>query len=292
MGLENFSAERQPPREEDLTRCEEKALNKFEKESYNDRIQVDDFRNLYSKEEIIEDNKKVEKKKEQMEKDKTERAVLLEKIFIAKAEMFEWFGDGYVCPTTEFDDIMNGTDFIIEYEDEDGGQPLCLAVDCTVSEDKGIILDKIIKTEEGIQNGKLTSIKYFRSEAETTSDGKRVCKFLSMAPKVVISVDKQKIKDFCKEYSENKDLGNSYMQIFILEEIAIQLDNQISQIENKELKIKDYVSEEQKEKMLKKIKKTREHIKEIIKEKRHPGLIDTKAADRAIRESVFFDCVS
>lgn len=192
---------------------------------------IDAFLEIYSgdKESIIKmierDKKEVQNLRDDPKnKEKTERADLLEKILEEQCESAEWLGNNaYMTQMTEFDDRLNHTDLIIEWEKEDGSMPK-LAVDCTVSEDPEVLEKKYSYSIAGIRDRHLTKIKYFQSSKNPDELGP-----IDMVPRVVLNVRKEKLDGLCRAIIQ-KEVQKHYMQYYLLLNIQRQMQYQLSYI--------------------------------------------------------------
>jgi len=199
------------------------------------------------------------------QKDKIERAEIFEAIVGRFAENADWFG-GYVVKTLEYDDRVNGVDFVIEWESKKG--TVRLGVDVTVSQLERVQTE-IRKSINDLGDGHLSNVKYFRSEVdvdEETGENKKLR--LSNIPKVVIHLDKETIDDLCrlalrvvaKEKGANRELERTDVATRFLSEMRDQLDGQF-----------EYLEEMKKEKFIKlynllkkRILSARERINEVL----------------------------
>ena len=103
-------------------------VTKYNKE----RPKLKDF--PYPEEEIKRDKERIIKIKKGFQYEKTQRAEILEAIINDQVDQAEWFGPCYIIPSSEYDDIINHTDSIIEFEKEN--KTYRLAIDITVSKNK------------------------------------------------------------------------------------------------------------------------------------------------------------
>lgn len=269
-----------------LTNYERKTYHELSEEIVKYRLSEDDFLEIFSKEEITKDRSKIEEKKEAM-RHRTEESILLERFLILKAEENGWFGNGYVCPTTEFDDIINGVDFVVEFEKEN--KNLYLAVDCTVSEREDVIREKILKSKEKMEIGLLSQVKYFQSEADYDDESKGIKKIINMVPRVIMTVKKEELRELCEKYSKDKDLRTNYLQLLLLEEVLYQLVNQIDRIEKNKINFRENITDSQKERMVNVIREIKECIEDIVREKRNDKKIDITLVEEALTRNRDFD---
>lgn len=125
----------------------------------------------------------------------TIRRPLLEQFMQQLAERSNWFGgEAFVFATTDFDDLKNGIDAIIEWTpEEDGGVTPRLAVDFTTSSTLEGLGPKLAKIKQG------GYVKYFRSEVETNEDGDPSERSLSDLPMAVLGFDIDLFGYFAKD---------------------------------------------------------------------------------------------
>ncbi|OGI94748.1 hypothetical protein A3A03_03590 [Candidatus Nomurabacteria bacterium RIFCSPLOWO2_01_FULL_40_18] len=144
-------------------------------------------------------------------------ATVFEAILHEHGEQSNWFGETAVTiKTSRFDDIANGVDEIVEFEEQESSPSyLALAVDATYSTFPDHKLQKI-KAE--INEGELAQIKYavvenigFRGE-------------LKKVPKVVVGVSARTVNELVELWlsKDNKALANHPVQMQILEEVLMQ----------------------------------------------------------------------
>lgn len=165
----------------------------------------------------------VEKLKANFEFNETKAyAEILEGVMLEHIELSNWFGEtASTIKTSEFDDIVNGSDMLVELEHIDGDvpSPLSLSVDVTFA--SGESLDKkLMKIRDHIKNGgELGRIKYYHS------DGVDFQGELKRVPQVVIGVQKEIVRALGELWvaRNNKALEKHPVQKVILEEIKLQL---------------------------------------------------------------------
>jgi len=200
-----------------------------------------------SPEEIARDKNFLKKLRNQDgQKDKIERAEIFEAIVEHFAENADWFG-GYVIKTLEYDDRINSVDFVIEWEGEKEGETTRLGIDVTVSaEDR--MQAEIEKILDNIDEGHLSSVKYFRSEADkdrVTGDNRKFR--LSNIPRVIIHLRKEKLNALCgialkiinKQPGAKREIEKADVVLQFLSEAKNQLDRQFEYLE--ETKSKKYI---------------------------------------------------
>lgn len=214
------------------------------------RLGYDDFKDIYSPEEIRNDKNKVEKSK-LGKNEATIRGELFEGILIEQAELSNWFGqDSRLIALTEYDDRFSATDFVIEIKNKDG-EIIRILVDATTSVNREIIKEKLEKSMD-LKEKKLADIKYFKSEMEDYR-GK-----LRDMPRVVIGIDPYSLEDLCIDVYEKKNQQDKNpVQFIILNEMFQQFNLLYNVCKNN-----DFNSE-----MISKVEKAKNVIDDLLKEK-------------------------
>jgi len=151
---------------EHISGVEEEAFDLIIPEHEDLAIKLEEFEEIYGKEEIARDNVAVERKRAKFEKidgPLKRRARLLEAILSQQIELSEWFGkDAATITPSEYDDLFNGVDMIAEFERDDSFQYMAMGVDVTSSVQQ--VKKKLAIIKEHIRDGTLTQVKYFKSE--------------------------------------------------------------------------------------------------------------------------------
>lgn len=94
------------------------------------------------------------------------RSEALEIIIADQIELNDWFGgESLFFRTTEYDDIFNGTDAVVEFNLEDKPERLALAIDSTSQTDLYRVKEKINRNISNMLTNKL-EIKYFESQID------------------------------------------------------------------------------------------------------------------------------
>lgn len=154
-------------------------------------LSEDDFAVVYSPQEIEKDKILVEKfksrfgdyhsaaEKKSSEFSKTISSAM-ERIVAEHGELNDWFGhESFLSKTTEYDDIINGVDFILEFDIEDpeaigldeNYHKIALAADVTSSRDSSIVAEKMRKSQERTFAPHKPAVKYFDSQIEAFAKG-------------------------------------------------------------------------------------------------------------------------
>jgi len=144
------------------------------------RPNLDDFSDTFPQSEIHRDQKTVieikkmfedkyrHKSPEELEKlfHSKKRSEALEVIIADQIELNDWFGgNSLFSRTTDYDDYINHTDAVVEFDIGDHPDKLALAIDSTSHTDLVFIEDKINRNVSKILNNSL-QIKYFKSQID------------------------------------------------------------------------------------------------------------------------------
>jgi hypothetical protein len=242
--------------EERVTQAEtESAVNEILSSQTGVRINETNFSDKYSDKEIRMDLKYVEKMKEKFNEYKNENLdkATIEKIEKGRrtSEAFEisviynfdindWAGkDALIKRATEYDDIYNNVDAIIEF-DLDEVHRITITIDASTNPDFEKIKEKIERNIEKLTNKeKQTQVKYFQSQVDNTkgkllgvipvvvgAEGKNINKILALHGQL-IKLSKQENKtELQKNKSKEikKELMEHPIQKIILHEMLMQLE--------------------------------------------------------------------
>jgi len=179
------------------------------------------FTGLYGKDIIEKDKAEIDRiKKSWGEQPSKNYADILEAIVCEHGELSDWFGPrAEVIKTSPFDDIRNGIDMVIEFDDEENRfSHLALGVDVTFG---NLVVEKKLKhIKDNIDNDHLGQIKYFHSDRQNFTGR------LQKIPQVVVGVEIDRVNELGLLWMNrrNKELGNHPIQTIILKEIKIQLE--------------------------------------------------------------------
>lgn len=200
----------------------EEAWNKTRKIFVRDAIDMDGFEDLYGKENIERDKQKIARYQESFEMTaNTAYAEILEGILYEQIELSDWFGkNATTIKTSKFDDIVHGTDLVVEFKDPtlQAVSHMALAVDVTfgtMSMEK-----KFQKIRVEIEKGTLGTIKYFQSESRYMRGE------LKKVPRVVIGLEKKQVIELSRVWNggQVKDLAEHPAQKLFLKEILLELE--------------------------------------------------------------------
>jgi hypothetical protein len=185
-------------------------MHKFSKEKYSDGI--------YDGKDIENDLNLVKsiKNKEGYKRERNSSAVAFECIAKEGIHNELWFGDdASVCPTSIYDDMVNGIDFIVKFEDEQG--EYYLGVDSTTGENIDVIDKKLDRNVDLATKKELFQVKYFYDI--DTKEKKSI-----ELPRVVIGVHWEKIDSLMDGFTKRrKEMQNSKLQVDFLKQTINQL---------------------------------------------------------------------
>ncbi len=185
-----------------------------------DRLKEADFNDLYQPDEIKNDQRMAGRMKEEFEdkklflskneiikiKERKNTAEAME-IVITESEVYDWFGpNAHIIRTTEYDDIFNGVDAVIEFNDETGHerhQHVALVIDITTAGDSKFLeakIDKNIKSLTG-KSEKKKRVKYFESPITGEQQS------LDTIIPVVIGLDEHNSQELLATFAQIKKLS-------------------------------------------------------------------------------------
>lgn len=173
----------------------------------------------FSPEEISLDQKYVKDRKSgftNSEEFEYKLAKCLEAVFYEAVNNADWFGKNtkMVMPT-EYDDLHNGVDGVIEFHKENKPQSyLGLALDVTYSQDP---TKKFQIIKEQIDDCRLGKVKYFRS-TDGSFEGS-----LNHLPRVVVLMNQADTARLVRDWQEGVSLKDSPFRDMILYQVFLQL---------------------------------------------------------------------
>lgn len=262
----------------------EKAYEKSKEIILGSALKEDSFMDLYGEENVSKDKEYVAKMENIFEQSASEEqryyqmlADVFEAIFFQQAELSEWLGKNAVTiKTARYDDIANGVDSIVEFQEEEHASHLALAIDATTSDNLG---KKVGRIKEEIEKGEMARIKYFFSEHESKHQGLGKREKADI-PRVIIGADRNVIKELSELWVENKnkELAEHPIQFQILEEIMIQCEV----FKNYAAKIQDGKNRLD---IINNYNKTQEIVKRIYEEKKKT------IQDDGFRQDEVFDAI-
>ncbi len=179
------------------------------------------FTDLYGEKNVEDDLKKVGDYEKKFLPNAAKKTADVFEAIMLTGELHNWFGErAETIKTSRFDDIFNGTDMIIEFEEEAPLRFSHLGVAVDVTFGTVSLEKKFSRIRNEIDSGKLAKIKYFHSQKEHFR-GER-----SNVPRVVIGVEHDQVVELAALWlrKENETLAKHPVQRLILEEIALQLE--------------------------------------------------------------------
>jgi hypothetical protein len=160
---ERFDARFSPEALED--RIISEAFLKAKEHFDSERINPDDFTDIYSPDAIARDKSYVENTEAKIADETTPEdaiarrlGLVFEEIFSDQIEMNLWLGSNVITrKASRFDDIENGVDEVLEVNEEESVNYFALAIDVT----HGTSLQKkFLRVRKEIESGELARVKY------------------------------------------------------------------------------------------------------------------------------------
>lgn len=200
-------------------------------ETETDQIQVEDFVDVYGKKQIQEQAKEVERlraifdhRKESPEMAEVHQlGKILEAIVIEQIELNEWLGPNIdTQQTCEYDDYVNGIDFITEFNEDGALRHMGFAIDATHGKEQAIRL-KLEKIRSQLNKGELGEMTYFQTGDKSIQGKKR------FIPKIVLALEKQHVIDIARLWVQGNQtaLAEHPVKQTIMKEITDQLAGQL-----------------------------------------------------------------
>jgi hypothetical protein len=169
-----------------------------------ERIEMDEFEDLYDVESDKETIKEFEKKFEQdptLNKEADYFTELFEALFTDLAEKGRWFDEAVIQNASRYDDVVNGIDIIAEFQKEGMFSHLGFAIDLTFSNK---IRFKLNRIKREIESGELAKIKYYLSSEEAGVRGE-----LRNVPRVIVGADVNSIKNLTSLWFQKRQISES-----------------------------------------------------------------------------------
>ena len=193
------------------------ALEKARTLIHENAINPSDFVNLYGSENVERDLASVASLKRKFETDETQKASeVFEAIVFEQVELSNWLGEhAETIRTSEFDDIVNGVDLVVEFTEDSSTSHLALGVDVTFGTTS--IGKKFERIRKEIDADNLATVKYFESHGFKGS--------LRQLPRVVIGVERDTVIALAGLWSrqEKSKLGGHFVKDILIQEIERQL---------------------------------------------------------------------
>lgn len=194
-----------------------KMHEKAEKILADDAIDPHDFIDLYGEENVARDLETVAKLKAKFEVDDTKHAAeVLEALIYEQAELSDWLGpNAETIRPSEYDDLINGTDLIVQFSSNNSTNHLALGIDITFGSQT--MRKKFDRIKNEIDDDELAKIKYFESHGFKGS--------LKQLPRIVIGVEKDTVISLAGLWlrEQKADIGKHFAREIILSEIEKQL---------------------------------------------------------------------
>lgn len=197
----------------------------------NEKVEMTEFEDVYGAEDVKKDLGRVEYVKNSKGfENPTPEGIVLENMFSDLVEKYHWFGEGVkAVQLSEFDDkIASGAhcDVVLEIPTDDG-ECVRIGIDLTTAINYDTLSKKRTKCVEGIQSGKLFSVKYFKSKVDDTKGR------ISDVPVFFAGLDKNTLQNLCETMAKQENTGNEILekhegQFVFLDEILSQTNRFIA----------------------------------------------------------------
>jgi hypothetical protein len=184
---------------------------------HEDAIDPARFVDLYGEENVTRDLRKVEELKSKFQSHESKKAAdVFEAVLHQHVELSDWLGpDAETIRASEFDDIVNGVDLVVEFNEDDTTKHLALGVDVTFGLQTMQKKFDRIKTE--IEADKLATVKYFEAHGFKGS--------LTQTPRVVVGVELDKVIQLAGlwQRGDNRTLSSHIAKDIVADSIEKQL---------------------------------------------------------------------
>lgn len=204
------------------------------------------FRDHYGNAMVDSDLLKVKQRKEAFEVQATSSdretkklATVAEVILYQQIEEADWFGpNARTIKASEFDDLENGADFIVEFEDDqDSKEPSSshhLVIDVTFASD---VEKKMRGIKTGLHNHQINTIKYYNTAYGDVKSNPNPIR-LDGVSRVIVALNMETVSDLMNLWLSDragvsKALAQHKVQFAILTQALIQLE-----------KFRDYAEQE------------------------------------------------
>jgi hypothetical protein len=201
------------------------ALEKANKILSQYRINTGDFLDLYGSEVIEKDLADLKKRKSDFsngrlpeihERVNKDLATIFEAMIFDQGESSEWFGENaFLISTSEYDDVINGVDVVVEWDQDSGVSRMAAGIDVTFNHD---VQKKIHAIKKSILAGNLGVIKYFKSEVS------KIRGEVSEVPRIILGADVDTVRELTNEWAvdNNKALSKHPVQFQFFDEAISQ----------------------------------------------------------------------
>lgn len=182
------------------------ALEKANKILAEYKIKMSDFSDLYGEEVISADMSELKQRESNFsdgrvpeihERVNKELATIFEAMIFDQGESSNWFGENaFLISTSEYDDVVNGVDLVVEWDQDSGVSRMAAGIDVTFNHN---VQKKINAIQRSILNGDLGRIKYFKSEVSNIRGE------VSEVPRIILGADVDTVRELTNEWADNNN---------------------------------------------------------------------------------------
>lgn len=197
------------------------------------QIKEANFGDIYDVEELEADQKKKQGIRESFEDKEPEIARGLHMSIMQGIDQYDWLGpDANVVFTSEYDDVINGTDFVVCFT-QDNSESIKIAIDVTTSASREVLKKKITRIIKQLQStGHMKSLKYFEY---VDADFENEPRGSVAMPRIILGTDAYNARKLMKSFSTaiaqkgvdgkkaREELGKEHIQYELLNEMMAQL---------------------------------------------------------------------
>jgi hypothetical protein len=185
-------------------------------------VDPNDFADLYGEDNVTRDSEEAARKKKQNDERRDPELVKYKKrsmffeLLICSGDQNDWYGpDATVVRTSDYDDIVNGVDAVLEFDRPESPAYIALAIDVA---EMGQIEDKLKKIRQNMERGKMAKVKYFVSEHGFRGE-------LSKIPEVIVAAFGDDLYELSLLWAQKDKnaIAKHPIQLQVLEEVRIQL---------------------------------------------------------------------
>jgi len=183
-----------------------RALEKANKILAEYKIKMSDFSDLYGEEVISADMSELKQRESNFsdgrvpeihERVNKELATIFEAMIFDQGESSNWFGENaFLISTSEYDDVVNGVDLVVEWDQDSGVSRMAAGIDVTFNHN---VQKKINAIQRSILNGDLGRIKYFKSEVSNIRGE------VSEVPRIILGADVDTVRELTNEWADNNN---------------------------------------------------------------------------------------
>lgn len=220
---------KQEKEEGELSDSESSLWKKIREDSENDKLDMDSFRDIYGKNEIDKDKRKVASLEANFDRTIKGLSELMERTLVKEINEADWFGGGSrAVNTADHDDYLNHSDLVVEWPEEDGSTTK-LALDTSVTNKEDVMSRKAEKIMDELSQKKGTTIKYFQSRF-TQEKGR-----INNVPSAVLALDRESLDNLSQFLvsSEQEDIEKSTLSTDMMACVYDQMEAQIKILEEK-----------------------------------------------------------